>query len=207
MYTSIIYQIHMNDSKPIKIRPKLFQELEAARPEVFTETTTWVNYLVSIGLNFHLGLDPYGRLGKPTDKEEKKKEERREVLPITNSSNNINKKKNKRFSLNTTTPPHNLEFCRDLIEQFWEVKKGSHSKEAYELLIGHYGLLGIRMKYGREEGERAVKEQLQEAIANQWQSITLKNYELYGRPKKDVTEPMTNHPAQNVFKASDIYGD
>ena len=77
----------MNDSKPIKIRPKLFQKLEAVRPEVFTETTTWVNYLVTIGLNFHLGLDPYGRLGKPTDKEEKKKEERREVLPSSIEKN------------------------------------------------------------------------------------------------------------------------
>ena len=196
----------MNDSKPIKIRPKLFQELEAVRPEVFTETTTWVNYLVTIGLNFHLGLDPYGRLGKPTDKEEKKKEERREVLP-SSIEKNIYKEKNKKWVFNLEKIPEELNFCKDLIAKFWGVKKGSRKKEAYELLIGHYGLLGIRRKLGREEGERAVKEQLQEAIANEWQSITLKNYELYGRPKKDVTEPVANHPAGKVFTASDIYGE
>ena len=114
---------------------------------------------------------------------------------------------NKKWVFNPENIPEELNFCKDLIAKFWGVKKGSRKKEAYELLIGHYGLLGIRRKLGREEGERAVKEQLQEAIANEWQSITLKNYELYGRPKKDVTEPVTNHPAQNVFKASDIYGD
>ena len=199
----------MNEPKPIKIRPKLFQKLEAVRPEVFTETTTWVNYLVRIGLNFHLGLDPYGRLGKPTDKEEKKKQEgrkeekKREVLP-NSIENNIYKEKNKKWIFTKEQiPDFPFKSYKSLIINFWAEKSGAKSKEAFKLLIGTKGLRGIYDKYG----DNAVKDQLEEAIANRWQSITLKNYELYGRPKKDVTEPVTNHPAQNVFRASDIYGE
>ena len=93
-----------------------------------------------------------------------------------------------------------MDFCKDLVAKFWAVKKGSRSKEAYELLVGHYGLLGIRRKYGLKDGEKAVKEQLEEAIANKWQSITLKNYEAFGRPQKADKEPVTNHPAGRLFK-------
>jgi len=195
----------MEQSKPIRIESTLLDDAESERPKYFGTTTTWIAYLIRVGLNYHLGLDPCGRLGKPNDTERKK--EKREVLPITNSSNNINKEKNKKWVFNLEKIPEELNFCKDLIAKFWGVKKGSRKKEAYELLIGHYGLLGIRRKLGREEGERAVKEQLQEAIANEWQSITLKNYEAFGRPKTDGKEPVTNHPAGKVFTASDIYGE
>ena len=164
-------------------------------PEIFADTTTWGNYLMRVGLNFHLGLDPYGRLGKPTDRKEKR--ERREVLPIPYiEENRINKEKKKTFSLNSTPPPIHLEFCKDLIEKFWEVKKGSRSKEAYQLLIGSKGLGGIC----KQHGQNAVTDQLEEAIANKWQSITLKNYEAFGRPKNADKEPVTNHPAGRVFR-------
>jgi len=193
----------MNEPKPIKIRPKLFQELEAIRPEVFTETTTWVNYLVSIGLNFHLGLDPYGRLGKPTDRKEKKKEERREVLP-SSIENNIYKEKNKKWVFYESNIPEELQFCKDLIVRFWTFSKsGAKSEEAFNLLTGDKGLKGIFENYGRIP----VKDQLEEGIANKWKSITLKNYEQFGRPKNADKEPVTNHPAGKVFTASDIYGE
>ena len=198
----------MNEPKPIKIRPKLFQELEAIRPEVFTETTTWVNYLVSIGLNFHLGLDPYGRLGKPTDRKEKKKEERREVLP-SSIENNIYKEKTKSKNLSykdldkEKVIDDELKPCQDLIIRFWKAKKGERSELAFNLLTGDYGLLGIKKKYGLQ----VVREQLEEGAACKWSSITLKKYEMFGRPKNADKEPVTNHPAGKVFTASDIYGE
>ena len=184
----------MNEPTPIRIRPKLYQEIKDEMPEIFADTTTWVNYLVQVGYNYHMGLDPCGRL--KTERPTEKKQQGREVFYTSKVDNNINKEKKKIFSLNSTPPPIHLEFCKDLIEKFWEVKKGSRSKEAYQLLIGPKGLAGIR----KQHGQNAVTDQLEEAIANKWQSITLKNYEAFGRPKNADKEPVTNHPAGRVFR-------
>ena len=135
-----------------------------------------------------------------TDRQKEKNKEEREVFYTSKVKNIINKEKTKKWIFNSEYIPEELDFCKDLVAKFWTVKKGSRSKEAYELLVGHYGLLGIRRKYGLKDGEKAVKEQLEEAIANKWQSITLKNYEAFGRPKKADKEPVTGHPAQRLWK-------
>ena len=188
----------MNEPTPLRIRPKLYQEMKDEMPEIFTDTTTWGNYLMRVGLNFHLGLDPYGSLGKPTDRKEKR--ERREVLPIPYiEENRINKEKNKKWIFTKEQIPFfPFKNYKHLIVKFWEVKSGAKSEESFKLLIGKKGLRGIYDSYG----ETAVKDQLEEAIANKWQSITLKNYEAYGRPKNAYKEPVTNHPAGRVFTAS-----
>ena len=186
----------MNEPTPLRIRPKLYQQMKDEMPEVFTDTTTWGNYLMRVGLNFHLGLDPYGRLGKPTDRKEKR--ERREVLPIPYiEENRINKEKNKKWIFKENQIP-NFPFksYKSLIINFWAEKSGAKSEEAFKLLIGLKGLGGIYGKYNAS----AVTDQLEEAIANKWQSITLKNYEAFGRPKNADKEPVTNHPAGRVFR-------
>ena len=191
----------MSEPTPIRIRPKLYQEIKDEMPEIFADTTTWVNYLVQVGYNYHMGLDPCGRLGKPTDRKEKR--ERREVLPIPCiEENRINKEKNKKWIFTENQIPEDLRFCKDLIAKFWAVKSGAKSEEAFKLLIGSKGLKGIATKYGQGTGVNAVLDQLEEAIANKWQSITLKNYEAYGRPKNADKETVTNHPAGRVFTAS-----
>ena len=188
----------MNEPKPLRIRPKLHQEMESERPEVFADTTTWGNYLLRIGLNVYLGVDAYGKLKteRPTEEE---KQEGREVF-YTSKVEKKNKEKIKKWIFKENQIHEELQFCKDLIVKFWAEKSGAKSEEAFKLLTGHYGLLGIRRKYGREDGEKAVKEQLEEAIANKWKSITLKNYEAFGRPQKADKEPVTNHPAQRLWK-------
>ncbi len=195
----------MEDTKTIKIDSSTYEDAIANRHRTFSTTKDWIGYLIEVGLNFHLGLDPYGRLRKPSDRKEKNKKGS-EVLSTTYSSNNINKEKNKKnlsykdFDKERVIDEE-LKSCEDLIIKFWKVKKGSRSEEAFNLLIGDYGLLGIKKKYG----EQSVKDQLQEGIACKWQSITLKKYEMYGRPQSNIREPADNHPAGKVFKASDIY--
>ena len=147
----------MSEPTPLRIRPKLYQEMKDEMPEIFTDTTTWGNYLLRVGLNVYLGLDAYGKL--KTDRHKEKKEKEREVFYTSKVENIIN-------------------------------------KEAYQLLIGSKGLGGIC----KQHGQNAVKDQLEEAIANKWQSITLKNYEAYGRPQKADKEPVTGHPAGRVFR-------
>ena len=194
----------MEQPKPVRIDPKLMNEVESYQPSYYKQTTTWVNHLVRVGLNIHLGLDPCDILGKPNETERKK--EKREVLPNTYSSNNINKEKIKKWKFDINALPEGHGFYKDLkhlIADFWRVKKGSRSEAAYKQLIGENGIGGIYNKYG----EAAVKEQLETAIASEWQSITLKNYEAFGRPKNSVKEPADNHPAGKVFTASDIYGE
>ena len=135
-----------------------------------------------------------------TDRHKEKKEKEREVFYTSKVENIINKEKKKKWIFKADQIHEELEFCKDLIVKFWAEKSGAKSEEAFKLLTGHYGLLGIRRKYGLKDGEKAVKEQLEEAIANKWQSITLKNYEAFGRPKNADKEPVTGHPAQRLWK-------
>ena len=194
-YTLSIKQAIMNEPKPLRIRPKLHQEMEAERPEVFTDTTTWGNYLLRIGLNVYLGLDAYGKL--KTERPTERKEEGREVFYTNKVQNNIiNKEKKKKWIFRENHIPNSLEFCKDLIVKFWAEKSGAKSEEAFNILIGLKGLGGIHGKYG----QIAVKDQLQEAIARKWKSVLLKNYEAFGRPQKTDKEPVTNHPAQRLWK-------
>ena len=155
--------------------------------------------MIALGIQTkYKDLTPYATM-KKTDRNKGKEEKEGKVF-YTSIVEKKNKEKIKKWVFNSEYIPEELDFCKDLVAKFWAVKKGSRSKEAYELLVGHYGLLGIRRKYGEKDGEKAVKEQLEEAIANKWQSITLKNYEAFGRPQKADKEPVTNHPAGRVFR-------
>ena len=137
-----------------------------------------------------------------TDRHKEKKEKEREVFYTSKVDNIINKEKSKTKNLSykdfdkEKVIDEELKPCEDLIIKFWKAKKGYRSEQAFNLLIGDYGLLGIKKKYGLQ----TVKEQLEEGIACKWASITLKKYEMYGRPQKADQEPVTNHPAGRLFK-------
>ena len=131
-----------------------------------------------------------------TDRQKEKNKEEREVFYTSKVENIINKEKTKKWVFKENKIPKSLEFCKDLIVKFWAVKKGFHTEDAFKLLIGIKGLGGIYTNHGQS----AVLDQLEEGIANKWQSITLKNYEAFGRPQKADKEPVTNHPAGRLFK-------
>ena len=99
-----------------------------------------------------------------TDRQKEKKKEEREVF-YTSIEEKKNKEKTKKWVFKADQIHEELQFCKDLIVKFWAEKSGAKSEEAFKLLTGHYGLLGIRRKYGREDGEKAVKEQLEEAVS------------------------------------------
>ena len=130
-----------------------------------------------------------------TDRQKEKNKEEREVF-YTSIEEKKNKEKIKKWVFTENKIPKSLEFCKDLIVKFWGVKKGFRTEEAFKLLIGPKGLNGISTNHGQS----AVLDQLEEAIAHQWQSVTLKNYEAFGRPKNADKEPVTGHPAQRVWK-------
>ena len=131
-----------------------------------------------------------------TERPAERKKEGREVFYTSKVENIINKEKTKKWIFKENYIPKSLEFCKDLIVKFWGVKKGFHTEDAFKLLIGPKGLAGIYTNHGQS----AVLDQLEEGIANKWQSITLKNYEAFGRPQKADKEPVTGHPAQRLWK-------
>ena len=137
---------------------------------------------------------------KKTDRNKGKEEKEGKVFYTSKVDNNINKEKTKKEKKWVFTkeqiPDFPFKSYKSLIVRFWEVKKGFHTEDAFKLLIGEKGLAGIY----RNHGETVVKDQLEEGIANKWQSITLKNYEAFGRPQKADKEPVTNHPAGRLFK-------
>ena len=189
-----LYQACIMETQAVDISKKLIDICKLHMDE-WHSLKGFVHDMIALGIQTkYKDLTPCDTM--KTDRHKEKKEKEREVFYTSKVENIINKEKKKTFSLNSTPPPIHLEFCKDLIEKFWEVKKGSRSKEAYQLLIGSKGLAGIC----KQHGQNAVTDQLEEAIANKWQSITLKNYEAFGRPKNADKEPVTNHPAGRLWK-------
>ena len=100
----------MSEPTPLRIRPKLYQEMKDEMPEIFTDTTTWGNYLLRVGLNVYLGLDAYGKL--KTDRHKEKKEKEREVFYTSKVENIINRKKRKNGFLEKIKYLNHLSFVK-----------------------------------------------------------------------------------------------
>jgi hypothetical protein len=184
----------------IRIKPKVMQYCLAEKPS-YMSMTAFVNYSLE---KYFLGVDAYDTLKIPNERERETKKEGGILSNTNRVPNSINKEKEnlkkKRFKFSADLIPFELESASSLIVDFWHSKKGKKTEAAFNLLMGEKGLIGIKKKYG----EDAVKDQITLAIANEWQSITLQNYETFAKAKTTSwnPEPTTGHPAQRVFTAS-----
>ena len=173
-------------------------ELCHAKKERWHTLKGFIMDMVLLGIQTkYKDLTPYDTM--KTDRQKEKNKEEREVFYTSKVDNIINKEKSKlekKWVFKENKIPKSLEFCKDLIVKFWAVKKGFHTEDAFKLLIGPKGLNGIYTNHGQS----AVLDQLEEGIANKWQSITLKNYVAFGRPQKADKEPVTNHPAGKLWR-------
>ena len=164
----------------------------------------FVHDMIALGIQTkYKDLTTYATMKKNDTNKEKRKEEGEVFYTSKEKNILINKEKTKKWIFRENQIPEELQICKDLIAEFWSVKSGAKSEEAFKLLIGSKGLKGIAAKYGglgSGTGLKAIRDQLEEGIANKWKSITLKNYEAYGRPKNADKEPVTGHPAQRVWK-------
>jgi len=189
------------------IYKSLLQECKNKKPE-WTSTTSFVNEMLARGL---ATLDACDTLKAPSGAEREKKEQKKEnksAGALSNRSNRVSNSINKekeifkktRFKFSKDLIPFELQALSTLIEDFWHSKKGKKTEAAFDLLMSEKGLLGIKKKYGEE----AAKDQIELAIASEWQSILLKNHETFSVSKKANwnPEPTTGHPAQRVFTAS-----
>ena len=156
----------------------------------------FVHDMIALGIQTkYKDLTPYATM-KKTDRNKGQKEKEGKVFYTSKVENIINKEKSKKWIFKENHIPKSLEFCKDLIVKFWAVKKGFHTEDAFKLLIGPKGLAGIYTNHGQS----AVLDQLEEGIANKWQSITLKNYEAFGRPQKADKETASIGQAGRLFK-------
>ena len=183
-----------------RIAPELIKACEAKKPS-WLSTTSFVNEMISKGL---ATLDTCDTLKVPNERERETKKSEGTLSNTKKVPNSINKEKENfkktRFKFSPDLIPFELVSLSSLIVDFWHTKKGKKTEAAFDLLMGEKGLIGIKKKYG----EDAVKDQITLAIANEWQSITLQNYETFAKTKTTSwnPEPTTGHPAQRVFTAS-----
>ena len=183
-----------------RIAPELIKACEAKKPS-WLSTTSFVNEMISKGL---ATLDACDTLKVPNERERETKKSEGTLSNTKRVPNSINKEKENfkktRFKFSPDLIPFELVSLSSLIVDFWHSKKGKKTEAAFDLLMGEKGLIGIKKKYG----EDAVKDQITLAIANEWQSITLQNYETFAKTKTTSwnPEPTTGHPAQRVFTAS-----
>lgn len=114
---------------------------------------------------------------------------------VSSSKNSFNK------TLSMSIPAE-LEPERQLIEEFWRIKKGSKGETAWKLLMTELDKIRTKHDLG------VVREQLQLAINGKWQGITLKNYEQFSLPKGNApAQPEGRHPASRVFTAARGFDD
>jgi len=184
----------------IRIYPENYHYLNAEKPKS-RSMTAHINMILENRKN---GVDACDTLKIPNGRERETKKEGGILSNTNRVPNSINKEKEnlkkKRFKFSADLIPFELESASSLIVDFWHSKKGKKTEAAFNLLMGEKGLIGIKKKYG----EDAVKDQITLAIANEWQSITLQNYETFAKAKTTSwnPEPTSGHPAQRVFTAS-----
>jgi hypothetical protein len=152
----------------------LLARIDAARPE-YLDRKGFLCLLIDQALDASVTLGVQSAAGTPSSSK---------AVKAVTSSKNIS---NKSFSLSFSAE---LEPSRDLIEEFWRIKKGSKGETAWKLLTGE--LLKIRSKHGNT----VMREQLTLAINGKWQGITLKNYENFSAPKGHAPRQQEQGPAQ-----------
>ena len=118
----------------------------------------------------------------------------------------INKTKNKTAKYVFSVPPALDAVKAELLEYWREYKSGKKTRASGALLIT--GCQAILDQYG----VTVLKDQIELACANNWQSITLKGYEQFGLSTKkgytatQASEPNREHGTGRVFTADDFYG-
>jgi len=120
---------------------------------------------------------------KSLDKDLKRKEQKEK----------INKKEKQEKII-----PEDLKHLQTLVDDFWKVKKGSKSIQAWKLQITEY------RKFIEKYGEQVLRDQLEAGILNgTWKGLKISNYEeQLKRATRFAKEPETEtkHPNQKVVQ-------
>ena len=106
----------------------------------------------------------------------------------------INKKEKQEKNI-----PSDLQHLQTLIDDFWKVKKGSKSIQAWKQQITEY------RKFIEKYGEKVLRDQLEAGIlAGTWKGCTIKNYESIRKINNAYVEEEKVHPNQKVVQFDDM---
>jgi hypothetical protein len=95
--------------------------------------------------------------------------------------------------------PDDLQHLQTLIDDFWKVKKGSKSIQAWKQQITEY------RKFIDKYGEQILRDQLEAGIlAGTWKGCTIKNYESIRKINNNFVEEEKVHPNQKVVQFDEM---
>ena len=182
------------DSFQTRIDSQLMLSVIELKPNHFT-TTAFIHHLIEEGYKKKLedlqkikNMQAYiYTLKNETENLEEQKEEQKEKI-------------NKKEKQEEKVIPEDLKPYTELIKNFWKVKKGSKSIQAWKQQITEY------RKFLDKYNSKVLIEQLETGILNgTWCSLTVKNYEQYYLKNNKFIPPeqTEKHPSSKVFKASD----
>ena len=188
-YCLIIYQF-MNTLRPA-LDMELITKILEIKPKYIT-TTAFLNLLLEDAYNARCKNEKNMALYIHKDKElDKKGLERKE------QKEKINKKEKQEKNI-----PDDLLHLQTLIDDFWKVKKGSKSIQAWKQQITEY------RKFIEKYGEQTLRDQLEAGIlAGTWKGLKVSHYEeQLKRIKRFDKEPEKEikHPAQKVVKFDEM---
>ena len=175
------------------LRPALDMELITKILEIkpkYITTTAFLNLLLEDAYNVRCKNDKNMALYIHKDKElDKKGLERKE------QKEKINKKEKQEKII-----PDDLKHLQTLIDDFWKVKKGSKSIQAWKQQITEY------KKFIEKYGEQILRDQLEAGIlAGSWKGCTLKNYESISKiNNKNFVEENKPHPNQKIVQFDEM---
>ena len=175
------------------LRPALDMELITKILEIkpkYITTTAFLNLLLEDAYNVRCKNDKNMALYIHKDKElDKKGLERKE------QKEKINKKEKQEKII-----PDDLKHLQTLIDDFWKVKKGSKSIQAWKQQITEY------KKFIEKYGEQILRDQLEAGIlAGTWKGCTLKNYESISKiNNKNFVEENKPHPNQKIVQFDEM---
>ena len=171
------------------LRPALDMDLITKILEIkpkYITTTAFLNMLLEDAYNARCenskNMPQYIYKDKELDKKGLEKKEQKEK---------INKKEKQEKNI-----PDDLKHLQTLIDDFWKVKKGSKSIQAWKQQITEY------RKFIDKYDEQILKDQLEAGIlAGTWKGCTIKNYESIAKiTNKGFVEENKPHPNQKIVQ-------
>ena len=189
----------MNTLRPV-LDKDLINKILEIKPKYIT-TTAFLNLLLEDAYNARCKNEKNMALyiHKDNNFESKKLDNKRldKDLERKEQKEKINKKEKQEKNI-----PDDLKHLQTLIDDFWKVKKGSKSIQAWKLQITEY------RKFIDKYGEQVLRDQLEAGIlAGTWKGLKMSHYEeQLKRVKRFDKEPEKEviHPAQRVVQFDDM---
>ena len=188
----------MTTTRPT-IDRSLIDKISAIKPKYVT-TNGFINMLLEEAYNAKIQkeenlTDDVTYIYKDNKELEEQKQDKKE-LEAKEQKEKINKKEKQEKII-----PEDLQHLQTLIDDFWKVKKGSKSLQAWKLQITEY------RKFIDKYSEQILKDQLEAGIlAGTWKGLKLSHYEeqqqRINRFNKEPEQTAT-HPNQKVVQFDD----